>query len=124
VSDRETFVLARRTRVHLDAAHIVSDAEGGEPIVPNGISMCKIHHAPFDNSIIGIRPDYRVEVREDIRAEEDGPTLRYALQEVHGTRIDYLPYVPHAHTATWSLSATNASDHPADSDRTLKSPSR
>jgi putative restriction endonuclease len=72
----------------LDAAHILSDGEGGEPVVPNGISMCKIHHAAFDDSIIEIRPDNRVEVRADVRVEWDGPTLRYALQEVHGTRIE------------------------------------
>ena len=29
----------------LDAAHIISDSEGGLPVVTNGISMCKIHHA-------------------------------------------------------------------------------
>src|SRR3982751_6625420 len=29
----------------LDAAHITSDAEGGQPVVPNGLSLCKIHHA-------------------------------------------------------------------------------
>jgi putative restriction endonuclease len=28
----------------LDAAHIRRDSEGGEPIIPNGISMCAIHH--------------------------------------------------------------------------------
>jgi putative restriction endonuclease len=72
----------------LDAAHILPDSEGGEPIVTNGISMFKIHHAAFDNLIIGIRPDYRVEVRADIRNEVDGPTLRHALQEIHGSRIE------------------------------------
>lgn len=71
----------------LDAAHIVGDAEGGEPLVTNGISMCKIHHAAFDHDIVGIRPDYRVEVRADVLVEIDGPTLRYAIQGLHGTRI-------------------------------------
>jgi len=28
----------------LDAAHIREDSQGGEPVVPNGISMCAIHH--------------------------------------------------------------------------------
>jgi putative restriction endonuclease len=72
----------------LDAAHILSDSEGGEPIVPNGIALCKIHHAAFDFSLIGVRPDYRIEVREDVRAESDGPTLRHSLQEVHGTMLE------------------------------------
>ena len=29
----------------LDAAHILSDAAGGQPVVTNGMAMCKIHHA-------------------------------------------------------------------------------
>jgi putative restriction endonuclease len=29
----------------LDAAHILSDSEGGQPVVTNGLSLCKIHHA-------------------------------------------------------------------------------
>lgn len=66
----------------LDAAHIRSDAEGGEPIVPNGISMCKIHHAAYDADIMGVDPDYRVHIRLDVLEERDGPTLRYALQEL------------------------------------------
>ena len=38
----------------LDAAHILADAEGGEPVVTNGISMCKIHHAAFDHALFGM----------------------------------------------------------------------
>lgn len=71
----------------LDAAHIRSDAAGGEPVVTNGIAMCKIHHAAFDSLIMGIRPDLRIEVRRDVLSEVDGPTLRYALQGLHGSRV-------------------------------------
>ena len=42
----------------LDAAHIIADAnDEGLPIVPNGLALCKIHHAAFDKNIIGISPD-------------------------------------------------------------------
>jgi putative restriction endonuclease len=71
----------------LDAAHIKEDAQGGEPIVPNGVAMCAIHHRAFDHHVIGIRPDYGVEVRPDVRAEKDGPTLQHALQAVHGSSL-------------------------------------
>jgi putative restriction endonuclease len=67
----------------LDAAHIKEDSEGGEPVVPNGVSMCAIHHRAFDGNVIGIRPDYVIEVRNDVLEETDGPTLRFALQGVH-----------------------------------------
>lgn len=76
-----------RHRELLDAAHIVPDSEGGEPIVPNGIAMCQLHHGAFDHFLIGIRPDLRIEVRADVLAESDGPTLRHALQALHGEMI-------------------------------------
>lgn len=75
----------------LDAAHILPDHHHrGDPVVPNGLAMCKIHHAAYDANIIGIRPDCVVEVRGDVLAEIDGPMLRHGLQEMHGTTI-FLP---------------------------------
>jgi putative restriction endonuclease len=72
----------------LDAAHILPDHhQRGEPIVPNGLAMCKIHHAAYDADIIGIRPDRVVEVRHDVLTEIDGPMLRHGLQDMHGTKI-------------------------------------
>ena len=72
----------------LDAAHIIPDADpDGEPIVSNGLALCKLHHAAFDRHFVGIRPDYQVEVRQDIREESDGPMLLHGLQGVHGQRI-------------------------------------
>ncbi len=72
----------------LDAAHIVPDTEPrGEPVVPNGLALCKLHHAAFDRYFLGVRPDYVVQVRPDILSEQDGPTLVHAIQALHGTRI-------------------------------------
>lgn len=72
----------------LDAAHILSDAEGGQPVVTNGLSLCKIHHAAYDRGIVGVRPDYVVEVRPDVLLEVDGPMLRHGLQDVHGWNLE------------------------------------
>jgi putative restriction endonuclease len=66
----------------LDAAHLKEDADGGQPVVPNGVAMCAIHHRAFDAQVLGIRPDYVVE-RPDVLIEHDGPTLQHALQELH-----------------------------------------
>lgn len=72
----------------LDAAHIIPDREPeGEPVVSNGIALCKLHHAAFDRYFLGIRPDYRVEVRKDILEESDGPMLQHGLKALHGARI-------------------------------------
>ena len=65
----------------LDAAHIISDKEDlGEPIVKNGLALCKIHHAAFDQNILGITPDYKIKIRQDILIEIDGPMLKYGIQ--------------------------------------------
>jgi putative restriction endonuclease len=72
----------------LDAAHIVPDAHAeGEPVVSNGLSLCRLHHAAFDRFFVGVRPDYVIEIRPDLLAESDGPTLRHAIQGLHGQRI-------------------------------------
>lgn len=72
----------------LDAAHILADGHPlGEPIVPNGLGLCKIHHSAFDANILGVDPDARVHIRSEILAEVDGPMLKHGLQEVHGSRL-------------------------------------
>jgi len=71
----------------LDAAHIIPDSEGGKPEIPNGLSLCKIHHAAFDQHIIGISPDYNIEVRQDILHEIDGPMLKYGIQAVNNQKL-------------------------------------
>jgi putative restriction endonuclease len=71
----------------LDAAHILSDSDGGQPVVTNGLAMCKIHHAAYDRGILGVRPDFVVELRADILVEIDGPMLRHGLQDVHGWHL-------------------------------------
>jgi putative restriction endonuclease len=69
----------------LDAAHILPDSHPlGEPIVPNGLALCRLHHAAFDRHILGVRPDLIIEVRGDVLAETDGPMLVHGLQDAHG----------------------------------------
>jgi len=72
----------------LDAAHILPDRDPrGVPAVPNGLALCKLHHAAFDRNFLGIRPDRVVQVRPDILQEADGPMLVHGLQELHGRPI-------------------------------------
>ena len=72
----------------LDAAHIIPDSDPrGEPIVSNGISLCRLHHAAFDKFFLGVRPDRIIEVRRDVLEEIDGPTLQHAIQALHGQSI-------------------------------------
>jgi putative restriction endonuclease len=75
----------------LDAAHIVADKEEelGQPVVPNGLPLSKIHHAAFDAHLIGIDPDYRLHVSGRLLALNDGPMLE-ALKRLNGEPI-HLP---------------------------------
>ena len=72
----------------LDAAHIIPDTEPeGRPIVNNGLSLCRLHHATFDRFFVGVRPDGTIDVRSDILEEFDGPTLQHAIQGLHDQPI-------------------------------------
>lgn len=77
----------------LDAAHIIADgAPNGQPVVPNGLAMCKIHHAAYDAGILGIRPDdLRLHIRQEILDEVDGPMLKHGLQDMHNSRLMKIP---------------------------------
>jgi putative restriction endonuclease len=46
-----------------------------------------IHHRAFDSFVLGVRPDYVIEIRRDVLHEVDGPTLQHALQGVHGSSL-------------------------------------
>ena len=86
----------------LDAAHIIEDKDElrGQPVVPNGIPLSKIHHAAFDAHLIGIDPDFRVHVAGRLLVQQDGPMLE-ALKRLHNSVL-HLP--------------SRAKDHP-DRDR-------
>ena len=61
----------------------------GQPVVPNGMPLSKIHHAAFDAHLIGIDPDYRLHVSERLLDLHDGPMLE-ALKQLDG-EILHLP---------------------------------
>lgn len=72
----------------LDAAHILPDRdERGRPEVPNGLALCQLHHRAYDRNIVGIRPDYVVEVAPRVMGDRDGPVLEHAIKGVSGRTI-------------------------------------
>lgn len=72
----------------LDAAHIIGDDKPhGIPVVDNGLSMCKIHHAAYDANLLGITPDHVVRINSGLMEEMDGPMLKHGLQEMDGRPI-------------------------------------
>jgi putative restriction endonuclease len=72
----------------LEAAHIVPDRDSaGEPVVSNGIALCKLHHAAFDANLMGITPDYIIKVHHELLQEIDGPMLMHGLQGFHDAQL-------------------------------------
>lgn len=89
----------------LDAAHIIPDGEtGGEPEVSNGLALCKIHHAAFDLNYLGITPGFKVEVRQALLDEIDGPMLQHGIKAMHGEKI-FLPKSRRLHPTQQRLEA-------------------
>jgi putative restriction endonuclease len=85
---RQCAMCRLRHKPLLDAAHILPDRdERGNPEIPNGLALCRIHHGAYDFGILGVDPDYRVHIRQDVLEEHDGPMLLHGLQELHGSVI-------------------------------------
>jgi putative restriction endonuclease len=59
----------------------------GDPVVPNDLALCKIHHAAYDANLLGVRPDLVVEVTPRLMSEIDGPMLRHGLQAMDGATL-------------------------------------
>jgi putative restriction endonuclease len=92
----------------LDAAHITADShDEGLAVVTNGLSLCKIHHAAYDRQLLGITPEFRVEINRALLDEVDGPMLKHGLQEMHGETIQ-LPRRPSEHPDRDRLAARYA----------------
>jgi putative restriction endonuclease len=85
--DRCTICQLRELRL-LDAAHIVQDVDPkGLAEIPNGLSLCSIHHRAYDQDLVGISPDYEVHVATRLLEDEDGPMLD-VLKQATGGRIE------------------------------------
>lgn len=73
----------------LDAAHIMADRHEtlGQPVVPNGMPLSKVHHAAWDANLIGIDADFRIHVSEQLLVMNDGPMLEQGIKAMAGRAI-------------------------------------
>ena len=55
--------------------------------MPNGLSLCKIHHAAYDRDLLGITPNYEVRINSALLNEVDGPMLEHGLKGMDGRRL-------------------------------------
>jgi putative restriction endonuclease len=106
----------------LEAAHVLPDGHPlGEPVVPNGLALCTLHHAAFDRYLIGVTPDLEVRVRLDVLEEIDGPALQHGFQGFQGSRI-HVPRAAHLRPNRDFLgpSATIGSGGRAETDQRIR----
>ena len=78
-------LIALRGRPDLSAYRARPRERLGQPVVPNGLPLSKIHHAAFDAHLIGIDPDYRLHVSERLLGQHDGPMLKALTRLNSGT---------------------------------------
>ncbi len=68
----------------LDAAHIDADSSvDGEPVVQNGLALCKLHHHAYDSNLIGISPARRVHVSEHVLRIDGNRMVDQGLKVLH-----------------------------------------
>jgi putative restriction endonuclease len=73
----------------LDAAHIIvdGDAYSGQPVVPNGLPLSKLHHAAFDANLIGIDPEFRIHISDQLMSMNDGPMFEQGIKAMAGRQL-------------------------------------
>ncbi len=79
----------------LEAAHIIADSKGGEASVRNGIAMSTFHHTAYESNLMGIDPDGKVILSEQVRATRDGPMFSHGLLEMDGRTMRFPNYPGH-----------------------------
>jgi putative restriction endonuclease len=73
----------------LDASHIVPDGDEdwGQPVIPNGLPLTKVHHAAYDAKLIGIDADGVVHVSGRLMADCSDQILEKAVTAMKGLQI-------------------------------------
>ena len=74
----------------LEAAHITPDSDDdGIASVSNGIALSRIHHVAYDSNMLGISPDYKIVVSQELLVSKDGKILE-SIVDSHGKYL-FLP---------------------------------
>jgi putative restriction endonuclease len=73
----------------LEAAHIVADSKGGIASVQNGIAMSTFHHTAYESNLMGIDPDGKIILNEQVRGTRDDPMFSHGLLDLDGKRMRF-----------------------------------
>lgn len=78
---RRCAVTGSRIAPALQAAHIRPYADGGQHLVPNGLSLRSDIHTLFDRGYLGVSPDYRLHVSPRLRDDFGNGVDLYAKEQ-------------------------------------------
>lgn len=79
----------------LDATHIVRDSAGGAPSVSNGIALSTFHHGAYEKNLIGIDPDGKVHLSEQVSSITDGPMFDHGMLRLRGAKMRLPSFTGH-----------------------------
>lgn len=72
----------------LEAAHIIPDQLiGDKQTVSNGIALSRLHHKAYDANLIGIDPDYKIHISEELNVTNGGPLLERGILDFSGSKL-------------------------------------
>lgn len=74
-----------RAAVALEAAHVRWWSDGGPDTLENGACLCSLHHVLFDKGVLGVTPDYRVQVSK--RFVGRGATAQALVLDLAGVQL-------------------------------------
>lgn len=73
----------------LEAAHIIPDQLiGDKQTVSNGIALSRLHHKAYDANLIGIDPDYKVHISDELNITNGGPLLKNGILDFNGKSLN------------------------------------
>lgn len=77
-------VITPEGRTLVDSAHILPFNTTNNNDPRNGLALCKTHHWMFDHYMLTVRPDYRLQLSDWLRLEDNNAeeTLRWADSEI------------------------------------------
>jgi putative restriction endonuclease len=72
----------------LEAAHIIPDSVLGKlQYVSDGIALSRIHHRAYDLNLLGISPDNKIHISDELKQGKDNKFMRDALLEFEGRKL-------------------------------------
>jgi putative restriction endonuclease len=57
--------------------------------VQNGIAMSTFHHTAYESNLMGIDPDGKIILNEQVRGTRDGPMFSHGLLDLDGKRMRF-----------------------------------